>query len=452
MTTATATKRAPGPDGGFLGLKNAARLRENQIQFFTELLREHGEFVEFQLGPIRSFLINDMDALYQILIDQPEKFHKVKRTKDILGQFVGNGILLSDGAFWRRQRQLVQPAFHSQRVNNYARVMVERTMRLTSGWKDGETRLISEDMRTLALNIVAKTLFDADTTEVAQKVSVAMEVIQQVAKEKGTAAIAIPSWVPTPKHRYWRAAISELNAVVDRIIIERRNANVDKGDLLSMMLLASDEETGAKMTDQQAHDELMTLFLAGHDTTANALTWLFHIFTQYPEIEAKLVAELNSVLGGRPPELTDLHKLVYTEQIVKEVLRMYPPAWTFVREPAENVVIKGYHIPKGAVILISPFLIHRLPQYYSEPEKFMPERWVEGYERRIPKTAYIPFSIGPRVCIGNIFALMEARLVLATVIQRWQLRHVDAASVVLDPQITLRPQKEIQMTVHRRLN
>lgn len=421
--------------------------------FLLRVASEYPRIAYFRLGPYRVYLVSDPDLIQDVLITQKDKIHKGKLDKQILSKFLGKGILTSDGDFHRQQRKLVQPAFHSKRIENYAEVMVEYTNRLMNAWGDGAAVNMEHAMTELTLHIVAKTLFDAEVTDgqTVEQVGEAIINLQHISNGEYKTGMSIPQWLPTPRNRKRGRAIVALNNLLLPIIEERRKSNEDKGDLLSMLLLAQDEQTGSSMSDQQVRDEAVTLFAAGHETTSNALTWTWYLLSQHPAVEATLHEELDRVLGGRAPSLADLKHLPYVEMVIKEAMRLYPPAWILNgRTPAEPITVDGYPIQPGNFIWISPYVMHHLPQYYPQPEQFQPERWTAEVEKALPRYAYLPFGGGPRVCIGNSFAMMEARLIVAAVAQRYRFSLAREQQIGLNPLITLSPKYGMQMYAHKR--
>ena len=444
------TQHPPGPRGNlFLGIMREYN-RSNRLEYLTTLKDTYGDTVRARFGPFYVYMVYHPDDVHEILVRQAAKFYKPRQTKLIFNRFLGNGLIVSDGDFWRRQRKLAQPAFHARRIESYAQTMVDYTLRMLDSWRDGQTRDIDQEMMMLTMSIVAKTLFDADVSGDAEEIGRAMTVIQQVANEQFNSLLPpLPEWLPTRQNRREQQAVKTLDTVIGRIIGQRRASGEDKGDLLSMLLLAQGEQ-GERMTDQQVRDEAMTLFLAGHETTSNALTWTWYLLSQHPEAEAKLHDELAIVLGERAPALHDLGQLKYTEMVIKESMRLYPPAWGLSREPVEDVQIGSYTLEKGKPVFIMPYVQHRDGRWFDEPERFLPERWAEGYEERLPKYAYMPFGGGPRVCIGNSFAMMEARLLLATIAQHYRLALKPGYPVEPEPLITLRVKGGLPMMLHAR--
>jgi cytochrome P450 len=436
----------PGPRTGWFGLLRvvATGQKFDPLAYAKWVSDTYGGLVYTRFGPVRFYMVADADLTHDILVTQNDKFHKAKTVKEVFRPFIGNGLLLSEGDFWKRQRKLTQPAFHSKRIQSYADTMVAHTERMLDTWRDSQPVWIDRAMMKLTLNIVCKTLFDADVSGDADRVGDLMTETLEAASDRLNAAIRLPEWLPTPKRRRQKAMIAELDAIIQRFISERRATREDKGDLLSMLLLAQDED-GSQMTDQQLRDEVMTLFIAGHETTAVALSWTWYLLSQNPDKLATLLDEVDSVLGGRSPTLADLPNLAYTEMVVKEAMRLYPPTAGVSREPVEDVVVGGYTLPKGTMIIISAYAMHRNPRYFADPEAFIPERFSKENEANIPHYAYLPFGGGPRVCIGNQFALMEARLILATILSRWELRLEPGQTIAPEQLITIRPKHGLRM-------
>jgi cytochrome P450 len=449
LAAAQRGKTPPGPDStgrrkfsGQLGM-----VRRDPLAFFTHCAKTYGDITGMRYFNFRVFFINHPDFIEDVLVNNARKFHKGRVLQANKGVF-GEGLLTSEGSFWLRQRRLAQPAFHRARIATYAETMVQYTQRLLESWRDGEERDIHEEMMRVTLQIVGKTLFDADVTKDAQEVGQSLELLMELSADFGK-AIMIPEWVPTLHNLRKSRAIRKLDKIIYRIIEERRKSERDTGDLLSMLLAARDDD-GSRMTDKQLRDESITLFLAGHETTANALSWTWWLLAQNPEAEGKLHAELDSLLAGRAPTLDDVPKLKYTEQVLTESLRLYPPAWGTARVAMEDHEIGGYHVPKGTGVSLTQWTMHRDPRWFTDPEIFRPERWEDGLAKRLPRFAYFPFGGGPRQCIGNTFALMEATLVLATIAQKFRFRLVAGHPVVPLPSITLRPRHGIRAFLEAR--
>jgi cytochrome P450 len=444
-------KTPPGPPPAknlFDQIRIVRRLQTDRLGTMGEWRARYGDFFVMQFGRMSQYMTSRPEAIHQITVTEAASFHKnvdYKDEKRGLARFLGNGLVTSDGEFWKRQRKLVAPAFHTNRITNYAQTMVDYTLDMLQGWHDGARLDISHEMTRLTMLIVARSLFHTDASSDVMRVNKAVGVIQRVSGE----TTLIPPWVPTPRELSARRATRDLDAIIYRMIREWRVTREDKGDLLSMLLLAVDDE-GKGMTDKQARDEAVTLFLGGHETTANALNWTWYLLAQHPEIEAKLHEELDAVLAGRAPTLADLESLPYTEMVLKESMRLYPPVWGFGRQAIEDVQLGEYLLPKGTSIGVMTYFTHRDPAFWDEPERFDPERFSPENEKKIPKYAYIPFAAGPRICIGNAFAMMEARLVLATVASRYRLRLAPGQKVEMLPLITLNPKGGLPMRLEAR--
>lgn len=453
-----AVKRPPGPQGNFL-LGNVRDFGQDPPGYLLHLAQTYGGLVYFRLMQYDTFLLADSDYVREVLVAQADKFEKAPLDRKILGKFLGNGLLTSEGAFHARQRRLAQPAFHMKRIRTYAEVMVAYTDHLLAEWQDGQNRDVADDMMRLTMHIVSKTLFDADAVTESQDTAVsvgrAIHDLQAVSNGDYRRGFVLPSWLPTEGNRKRKRAIADYSQTIERIIGERRATAVDgqitdNGDLLSMLMLSQDED-GSFMNDRQLGDEVATLFAAGHETTSNALSWTWYLLSQNPDAEEKLHEELDGVLHGRTPTLDDLPQLPYTLQVIKEAMRLYPPAWILNgRTPLTDVEISGYTLPKGSMIFIAPYVIHRLPHYFPHPDQFLPERWTPEMEKGLPKYAYMPFGGGPRICIGNSFAMMEAHLILATMAQRYRLLLVAGTAVQPEAHITMSPAGGLPMIIESR--
>lgn len=426
---------------------SALGLLKNPLTFMERITRDHGDVVEFGLLNERVILFNHPDAIDELLIGQKDKLIKDSLTRD-LSMLLGQGLLVSEGTFWRRQRKLAQPAFHRQRIEAYGDVMVRFTERAIAQWRDGQKRNLHEDMMRLTLDIVAETLFGVeDISAVARKIEWALQVLMERFTGLGH---FVPLGIPTPMNLRSRKAIEELDTIIYRIIAERRRSGDDRGDLLSMLLAATSEDEGHKMTDKQLRDESITLLLAGHETTALTLTYCFHLLGQHPHVADQLAAEITSVLGDRPATAADLPKLKMADAVVRESMRLYPPAWAVGREAIEPCKVAGIDIPVGTQLWAAQWIVHRDARWFPEPLAFKPERWANDFAKTLPKHAYFPFGGGPRVCIGNAFAMMEAVLLLVTIVRSHSLRALSKGPIETIPSVTLRPKNGLFMTVERR--
>jgi cytochrome P450 len=390
--------------------------------------------------------------IYQVLVRQADKFQKPPILKQIFSASFGNGLFFSDGDLWRRQRRLAQPAFHHKRIEAYAEAMVRFTQTRLSAWQSGQQRYIDEEMQALTLQIITDAIFHTDIKSEAEALAKAMQALATSLIEQASYPLQ-DSWgdwfsLLYPKEQ----KIAQLDAIVYRMIQTRRQAKVDTGDLISVFLAAVDEETGEPLSDRQVRDEVVTLFLAGHETTAQTLAWIWVLLAQHAQVEAKLHAELDQILSWRPPTLADLPQLTYTEAIIKETLRLYPSTWVLYREALVELELGGYLIQKGDIIWLTPYLGQRDPRYFEQPNRFWPERFLaeEGetpLEKRIPRFAYYPFGGGPRTCIGNGFSTLQARLVLATIAQRFRLQIPPGCRVELTGMPSLKFKYEVPLQI-----
>ncbi len=441
----------PGPKGHPI-FGHIREYRQDSLSYEKFLAKTYGDIVHIRFANRDSYLINNPEDIRKVLVEESDKYYKAPIYRIILSRFLGNGLLTSDGDFWKRQRKLAQPAFHSKRIQAYADTMVDYTQRMVDGWQVGETRNINRDMMHLTLNIVVKSLFNTEIGEEADRIGEALTTVLEASNEGVQSVLQmLPEWIPLPRNIRNKQGVRQLDEIIMRIIDERRASKEDNGDLLSMLLLAEDEN-GSHMTDKQLRDEVVTIVLAGHETTANALSWAWYLISQHPEVEAKLHAELDTVLGGRTPTLADLRQLEYTSAIFKEAMRLYPPIPSIGRMAIEPVELGGYSLPTGSTILISPHVVHRDSRWWDRPDEFIPERFSKEQEKSIARYSYLPFSTGPRVCIGNSFAEMESVLILATIAQRFHLR-LDPADqeVAPEPTLTLRPRDNLLMRLEKNI-
>jgi cytochrome P450 len=444
----------PGPRGLNL-LRHSFTFGQNWSRFLARCAHEYGDVVFFRFLNVPICLVVHPDAIEQILVKSQANFLK-SRDYRALRPILGNGLLTSEGEFWQAQRRLIQPAFRHENILTYAQIMSESTAAMLARWKHGETRDTHADMMTLTLDIVAKSLFGSDVSEDALGVADAMAVVMELFTAQANWAFVLPDRMPTPKSRRLRQCIKHLNDVVYKLIRARRKAAaghdaIARGDLLST-LLAVHDESGDRMTDEQLRDEIMTLFLAGHDTTANALTWTWYLLAQNPKVDAALAAELREVLGNRAASATDLPRLPYTDMVIKESMRLYPPAWGVGRRAIHDFELNGYRIPARTNFFLLQWVTQRDARFYRDPERFDPERWRHDPIRtgKIPRFAYFPFGGGPRVCVGAGFAMMEAALLLATIAQRFRLTLAPNQQIEPLFSVTLRPKNGLRMHLHAR--
>jgi cytochrome P450 len=438
----------PGPEGNSL-VGNLAQLGEDPLGFLTNCASKYGDIIPLRLGLTPACLLTNPDYIEQVLKDR-ESFIKSRGLR-ALRSLLGEGLLTSEGESWFRQRRLVQPVFQQKRISGYGKVMVEYAEAMANSWQDGQTRDIHEDMMRLTLNIVMKTIFNQEVSEgEAKNIANAVDVAMDWFESKRKQGFLILEWFPRPENIRYKNAIQQLDKSVYSIINQRRNSGESPGDLLSMLMEARDEDDNSQMSDKQLRDELITLIIAGHETTSNTLSWTWMLLAQYPEVQSKLLEEIKTVLEGRTPTVADLPRLRYASLVIKESMRLYPAVPTLGREATKDCEIGGYTIPTGCAIIISQWVMHHHPKYFENPEVFQPERWENDLEKRLTKGVYIPFGDGPRICIGKGFALMEALLLLVTIAQKYQLSLIPDFPIVPQPSITLRPEHGLKMVLHKR--
>jgi cytochrome P450 len=438
----------PGPESYFS--VNLLRLvARDKLAFFKELAR-YGDVSQVRFGPRRIALISHPDDIRRILVTEQKKFTKgnaLAQTETLLGQ----GLLTSEGEFHLRQRRMIQPGLHRERLAGYGQVMTDYAERMQTRWTDGQRLDVHEEMMHLTLGIAGRTLFDVDVeheaSEIGEVLDLSLKMFLYAVLPLGT----LLEYAPIPWVRRLHYARRRMDELIAGIITRRRREGIDRGDLLSMLIQAQDElgHTGG-MTDKQLRDELVTLLLAGHETTANALSWTWYLLSQHPAVEAKLHAELDAVLGDRAPTPADAPRLVYTRMVLAESMRLFPPAWILEREVMEEFEAGGYRFPVGTMIYMSQYLTHRDPRWWPTPTRFDPERWAPELAEGRPKFSYFPFGGGTRICVGEHFAWLEGMLVLASVARRWQLRYDEPHAPVPEPSVTLRPKGGLPVRLERR--
>jgi cytochrome P450 len=437
----------PGPRGNFL-LGTLLEAWENPLEMMERGVREHGEVVGFRFAYLRYVVVADPEGIKHVLVTNHRNYTK-SRNYQGLKVVLGEGLLTAEGEKWRKHRKLAQPAFHRERLEGFAKTMGACTSELLARWEGGTKLDAHEQMMRLTFRVVGKTLLSTDLEGDAKAIGDALGVALHWANDYVESVVRIPPWVPTPKNVRFNRAKGVIDDLVLRILADRRTSGVRHDDLLAMLMETKDEDTGEGMNDAQLRDELVTLVLAGHETTANTLSFALMLLAQHPEIQETLAEEVRAVLGDRTPTLADLQRLPYVTQVIEEALRLYPPAWCFEREALEDDVVCGYRIPKGTIVGIPAFVTHRLPRLWKDPETFDPSRFVKGAPER-HKYAYVPFGGGPRVCIGNAFAMMEMQIVLAAIAQRFTVAPVAGFELELDPSITLRPKHGLPLHIAAR--
>jgi cytochrome P450 len=437
----------PGPRGKPL-IGSALDFIRAPIPFMVEV-GSYGGIGHFRLGPLNCFLVSDPDYIHTVLIENAEDFHRDFISRRAARKFIGNGLVGTDGEPHHKQRKLLAPAFNHKRLETYATIMLEETERMLAEWDKTDHVVLDKDMPALTLRIVCRCLLNADVSTETEASAKAMEDFQHVLAVETREFMAVPDWLPLRRKRLLKKSVGTLNRIITQIIEERRKTNEDKGDLLSTLLMAVDDEN-KQMSNQQVHDEAVTLFITGHETTASTLSWIPYLLVKHPEVAKKLYEEIDTALGGRTPTLHDLHNMPYLEQVIKETLRLYPPGWIFGRSPLTDVKIGPYTVKRGDIIFLSPFVTHRDPRYFEDAEAFIPERFTPEFEKQIPKFAYFPFGGGVHFCLGQQFAMMEAKLVLAAILPKYRLYLTKMEDIQPVGLATLRPDKEIRLSLESR--
>lgn len=440
----TGRRTPPGPPGHPI-LGNLREFAADTLGFATRLAREHGDVARFRLVNREAWLLSGPEAVERVLVDNHRSYVKHTFFWRKVEAIFGRGLLTNEGDAWLRQRRLAQPAFHHARIADYAAIMVDYTLDRVAGWEDGEERDVRAEMTSITFRVVAKTLFDAEVSGDVAEIAAAFDTgIEEIAR-RIRRPVLLPDWVPTRGNRRYRSAVGRMDRLVYRIIDEHRDGR-DRGDLLSALMRVEDEE-GRPMSDEQLRDETITMLLAGHETTALALTWTWFLVSRHPEVAERLEAEVDAL--GRPPVIDDLPRLPITERVVKESLRLYPPAYSFGREALEDDEIAGWPVAAGTTLFVFPWVLHRDPRFFPEPLRYDPDRWTDDFERSLPRLAYLPFGSGPRMCIGREFARMELVLIVAAIAQRFRLEW-GAEPPVPMASITLRPTGGLRGIVRRR--
>jgi cytochrome P450 len=422
-------------------------LRRDPIGLFAHAA-SFGDVSHLRLPRVSLYVLNRPDLVRDVLVEHHRSFRKGP-TMDAARRMLGESLLTSEGDHHRRQRKLIQPIFHHERISGYGTAMVELAERATDRWADGHALDVHAEMARLTLAIVGRTLFDVDVeTDRAREVAGALDETLAQFNRVLSPFLWVSERLPIPANRRFERAREVFDRTIHDMIAGRRRAGMDGDDLLSLLLRA--REGGAGMTDDQVRDEAITLFLAGHETTSNALTWTWYLLSENRGAEATLHAELDDVLGDRVPTVADVPNLRYTDAVLRESMRCYPPAWAIGRRALTDYDADGFSLRAGSVLVVSPWLLHHDPRWWDAPEAFRPERWLGGDDGR-PRRAYLPFGAGPRMCIGEDFARLEALLLLAAIARRWRFVHDPLHRVELQPVITLRPRTGMPMTAHRRV-
>jgi len=431
-------------------LGNVFALRNRRLELLQRISQQFGDIGAFHFGPRIVPMLNSPDFICQALVEQGNLFEKTATVRALGTPVLGNGIFLSEGEEHRCQRKILAPLFHHRRVLEHADTMTACTASLLEEWQDGTTLNLADEMMRLTLGIISKILFDADVAGEERELGKALTFTFAYFAGAVTNPLRLPLSWPTPQNRRVQQALARLNATIYRMIEDRRHSSEERRDLLSALTQARDGEQGTSLSDRKIRNEGLSLFVAGHETTANALTWCWYLLSQHPDISAQMQAEGDRVLAGRRPTVADLPDLPYTLHVFKEALRLYPPVYAFTRRAISSVLMGGYRIPRGASVVMSPYTLHRRPQFYPEPERFDPERFAPEQEQKLPRYAYLPFGAGAHICLGMHFAQLEGHLLLATMAQRLTFTYTGSNPIELEPLLTLRPKGAVFMKVQRR--
>jgi cytochrome P450 len=425
------------------------RVRADQLSIIAPELYS-ADFTYNRILFLHSFLINKPEYIEHVLLTNHANYRKSHFTRHLLGPLLGNGLLTSEGELWRRQRRIAAPAFHTRRIGALVETVATSTERMLARWRAiGEPFDLSAEMMAVTLDIVSRAMFSADVESEVEAIRRLTGIVINL-RPSVLDLFGFPEWIPRYLPRRYRVAIAAFEALVAQLVAERRRDASDRGDLLSMLLSARDAETGEGMSDRQLRDEILTIFLAGHETTANALTWTFYLLARHPEAAAPLFAEVERVLGGRAPTFADLAELKWTRMVIEEAMRLYPPAHAIARTAIGEDKIGGVRVPPGASITISIYTTHRNPKLWPRPDEFDPERFAPAAVAARHRFAYLPFGGGPRICIGNGFAMAEAQVILAMIAQRYRLRLAQGHAVEPIGLITLRPKHGLWVTLEPR--
>jgi cytochrome P450 len=430
-------------------LGNTLDVWRDPIGLMSRAVADHGDIVQLRFGPYRYVVLNHPEAIRHVLVDQPRRYTK-SRNYNGLKLVLGQGLLTSEGDLWRRQRKLAQPAFHHEKLAGFADTMVRCTDAMLLRWSSMSELDVHKEMMRLTFRIVAKTLFGVEVEDHAQAMAEALGVVVRFAEHHVESLLPMPTWVPTPGNVRFRRAMRTLDRLVQQIIDERRRSGAPGGDLLAMLLASRDASTDEPTADALLRDEVMTVVLAGHETTANALTWAWYLLATHPDVAERVRAEVEHVLADRAPGPSDLPRLQTVMHVVQEAMRLYPPVWSFERQAIEDDVVLGYAVPRGTIVGVSPYVLHRSPAWWDAPNQFDPDRFSAERSAGRPRYAYVPFGAGPRVCIGASFAMMEAQIVVAMVARRFALGVESGRAPELELDVTLRPKSGLRMLVSPR--
>jgi cytochrome P450 len=440
----------PGPNGVPV-FGNSRQFARDPFGFLTAVGDAYGDVVRLDLGPIETYMLTNPEDVEQVLVTDDEKYRKPEFQDDAIGELLGDGLLLSEGSTWRKQRDLAQPAFRMQRLTGLDRMMTGYTEEMLADWHDGDVRDVEVEMARLTVKIIVDAMFGARIDD--ERTLAVQEHLEPLGRrfEPNPFRFVVPDWVPTRENREYREAIDVLETVIDELVAERRGTESGDGDepmdLLSILLRAKER---GEQTDRQLRDELMTMLLAGHDTTALTLTYTWYLLSEHPDAKRQVHEELDRLLDGRPPTAADARQMEYVDRVLQEAMRLYPPVYMMFRQPRTDVRIGGYRIPEGAAVMLPQWVVHRSSRWYDDPGTFDPDRWTPDRRSARPRYAYFPFGAGPRHCIGKQFSLLEAKLILGTVAQRFSLDRVEEGPLALRGSLTMHPKDGMTMRLNAR--
>jgi cytochrome P450 len=447
----------PGPKGAPV-FGSSRRYARDPFTFLTNVAEAYGDVTHFGLGPIDAYMLTNPADVERVLVTEDAKFRKPDFQDDAIGTLLGEGLLLSEGQTWRRQRELARPAFDPRRIASLSEMMTGHAAAMVDDWSDGEVRDVQSEMARVTVKIITEAMFGAELDD--ERTRLVQENLEPLGKrfEPNPFRFLIPNWAPTRENREYARSVRALEDVIDDVVAERRGtedrpaaaaegAEGEPMDLLSVLLRA---KRRGRQTDSQIRDEMMTMLLAGHDTTALTLTYAWYLLSQHPEAEAKVHEELDRVCGGETPTMADVRRFDYVERVLLEAMRLYPPVYVMFREPRVDVRLGGYRVPAGSAVMLPQWAVHRSPRWYDDPEAFDPDRWLPERRSKRPRFSYFPFGGGPRHCIGKHLSMLEAQLILATVAQRYELDYAGEKPVSLRGSLTMHPDEPMEMRLRAR--
>jgi cytochrome P450 len=450
----TAVSHTPTLKAVNLSPRRIPEIQRNPLAFLQRNAAEHGDFIHYPLGLWEVFQLNHPDLIEHVLVTNQRNYSKNTVQYNTLAKITGRGLLTSDGRFWRRQRRMIQPAFHRQKVLGWGQTMMKAAQNMLAGWEkaaqSGQPLDIDEEMMAVTLNVVGEALLGLDLQADAGQLTHAVLTMLDYVVYRSQQLVALPLMVPTPRNRRVREGLQLLDDLIDKAIRDHEQGRANPDTILSHMLTAVDRETNERMSRDELRDEVITLLVAGHETAASGLTWLFYLLSQNPCVAAELVAEIDGVLNGRLPTTDDLPNLPTVQRVIAEALRLYPPAWVITRRAIEADTLLGAPIPANALIIMSPYTMQRHPAFWANPDQFDPNHFTPEAEQARPRYAYFPFGGGARLCIGDQFAKVEMGLVGTAVLQKYRLQLLPNHPVVADPLVTIRPKHGLMMTLERR--